>query len=33
LSRQAGSLSGIFFLKMRRIDGQWVIARDHTVAD
>jgi len=33
LSRQAGSLSGIFFLKMRRIDGQWVITRDHTVAD
>jgi len=33
LSRQAGPLSGRFFLKMRRINGEWVITRDHTVAD
>ena len=33
LSRQAGPLSGRFFLKMRRINGKWVITRDHTVAD
>lgn len=33
LSRQAGPLSGRFFLKMRRINGNWVITRDHTVAD
>ncbi len=33
LARQAGPLSGRFFLKMRRINGSWVIVRDNTVAD
>ena len=33
LARRAGPLSGRFFLKMRRINGNWVITRDHTVAD
>ncbi len=29
----SGVKSGRFFLKMRRIDGAWVIVSDHTVAD
>ena len=33
LTRQAGPASGRFTLQMRRIEGRWVIVRDHTVAD
>ncbi|MCG8409544.1 MAG: nuclear transport factor 2 family protein [Phycisphaerales bacterium] len=33
LARNEGPLSGRFFLKLRRIDGVWVIVRDHTASD
>ena len=33
LTRQAGPASGRFTLQMRRIEGRWVIVRDHTIAD
>ena len=31
LKRTGGDKQGRFFLNMRRIDGHWVIVRDHTV--
>ena len=33
LARKDGPLTGQFFLNMRRIDGAWVIVRDHTMSD
>jgi len=33
LSPKDGGLTGRFFLNLRRINGRWVITRDHTVAD